>query len=285
MSAAPTMTALPAGWTPSTSASALAFRPPGRRRAGGAHRAGSRSRREAARRASRAAGAPRADNPPFVETNVRRPPWSCTRSSSSAARSSVAWKSSSSSASPRWSTRGRSHWPGCTTTFTAAAFELGEAQLEPDPVELLPGDAGLERRQVAPRSARGARRGRSRACRGSAPRPAAPCSSRGGSGRGARKRAILEWRDASLLTGRSTRSSLRRSCSSAWPTASALGRWRGEARPVPRWRVALFSARAAAPAGRDRARRSRARRGALLRSTWRSTCCSATSRRSRCSPG
>ena len=30
----------------------------------------------------------------------------------------------------------------------AAALELGETQLEPDPVELLPGGAGLERRQV-----------------------------------------------------------------------------------------------------------------------------------------
>ena len=42
-----------------------------------------------------------------------------------------------------WSTRGSVPLPGLDDDVDRAALELGEAQLEAEPVELLPGDARL----------------------------------------------------------------------------------------------------------------------------------------------
>ena len=69
--------------------------------------------------------------PAFVAMNVRRPPWDWIRSSRSTARSIRSANSSSSSASPKWSTRGSSHWPGWTTTFTAPRSSSESRSLKP----------------------------------------------------------------------------------------------------------------------------------------------------------
>ena len=47
-----------------------------------------------------------------------------------------------------WSTRGTSHCPGWTTTLTAPRSSSERRSLNPMRVELLPGDAGLERRRL-----------------------------------------------------------------------------------------------------------------------------------------
>ena len=68
------------------------------------------------------------------------------RAGSTAPRaSSTSWNSSSSSATPRWSTRGIAPVPRLDDDVDRAPLELGQPQLEPVLVELLPARAGLDR--------------------------------------------------------------------------------------------------------------------------------------------
>ena len=105
--------------------------PRARRRAAGARRDGTLPARRAARRSTRAAGGSRSGSPRSWRRRCggRRAPargrFHCV------ARASTAWNSSSSSATPMWSTRGTRQWPGCTTTLTAPRSSSDSRSLKP----------------------------------------------------------------------------------------------------------------------------------------------------------